>query len=79
LLKDEYQLQRARIERLIRESFPELVARFDAESPNVKFIVQTGSLNTPQTDIIDWQPSEVAKMSDAEILAHSRAMGGGRF
>jgi len=76
---EDYWSQRKRFERIVEESFSRAETRFDDESPNLKFVLRDKGTGLLLTDIINWQPVEAARMTDAEIIAHLKAMGGDKL
>ena len=82
LKKDDYRIQRARLERLVQELVPGGAVHFDPDrSPNyIRMRVDhpaTGTILIVTSG--DWHVSEIADKTDDELRALLKAWGGDRI
>lgn len=76
---NEYFEQKERIERIVHTSFPGADLAFDRETFNLKFVLRKKGADLLLTDILNWHPTEAAKMKDEEIAALIMVMAAGRL
>jgi len=70
--------QEERIEAILEGLSPNVIACFDPDSPDIRFVIRTED-GTLLTDIIAWTFEELQSISDEQIRNHIKQMGAGRI
>jgi len=81
-VKDDYVIQRARIERLAKEMSPNCLVEFDPDNPPtwIKLRIThapTGTILAVSSG--DWHVTEIADKSDDQLRALIKSFGAGRI